>query len=139
METNRCDWISENIIKIASAYGFAETLSKALDAIRKRDITIFAVIDHKKNAGEGGVEMPDATLIIFGNAQVGTKLMQDKLGIAIDLPLRLLVGAENGKTVLHYYNPLYLAKEHQLSKNPDMINKISGLLNAITMEAAGQQ
>ena len=58
--------------------------------------------------------------------------------VAVDLPLRSLISSEDNKTMLRYYNPLHMAKEHKLDRNLDVINKVSGLLNAIVMEAAGK-
>ncbi|MCL5680078.1 MAG: DUF302 domain-containing protein [Candidatus Marsarchaeota archaeon] len=126
----------DGLIKVESKYDFGTTLEKAIAAIRKRNITVFSVIDHRKNATDAGLELGNETLIIFGNAQAGTKLMQDKPSIGIDLPLKLLVSEEDGKTVLRYYNPLHLGKVHQLDKNLDVINNISGMLGSIVDEAA---
>ena len=131
-------YMTEGIIKVISEYGFEETLSNVMESIKEHGITIFSVINHKKNAEEVGLSMANATLLIFGNAQAGTKLMQDKMSIAIDLPLRLLISEEDEKVVLRYYNPLYLAKMHQLDKDLDVINKVSGLLNSIVMQASGK-
>ncbi|MCL4372059.1 DUF302 domain-containing protein [Candidatus Marsarchaeota archaeon] len=128
----------DGLIKVTSDDAFETVLERAVEAIEKRNIRIFAILDHKKNAESVGMEMGNATVIIFGNPEAGTKLMQDRPSIAIDLPLRLLISSEDGKTALRYYNPLHLAKEHKLNDNLDLINKLSGLLNAIVMEAAGK-
>ena len=130
--------MAEEIIRVVSDDGFDVVLKRAIKAIEKRNISIFAVINHKKNAEDKGMEMNDATVIIFGNPEAGTKLMQEKLSIAIDLPLKLLVSNEDGKTMLSYYDPLHLAKEHKLDRNLDVINKVSELINAIVMEAVGK-
>lgn len=128
----------DGLVKVTSEDSFDTVLRRATSAIEKRGIRIFAVIDHRKNAEGAGMAMDDATVIIFGSPEAGTKLMQDKLSIAIDLPLRLLISSEDGKTILRYYNPLHMAKEHKLDRNLDVINKVSGLLNAVVMEAAGK-
>ena len=128
----------DGIVKVSSEDAFDTVLERATAAIEKRGIHIFAVIDHKKNARDAGMDMDNATVIIFGSPEAGTKLMQDKLSIAIDLPLRILISSEDNKTMLRYYNPLHMAKEHKLDRNLDVINKVSGLLNAIVMEAAGK-
>ena len=128
----------DGLIRVSSEDAFDTVLKRAKAAIEKRNIRIFAIIDHRKNAEEAGMDMDNATLIIFGSPEAGTKLMQDKLSIAIDLPLRLLISREDDKTMLRYYNPLHMAKEHKLNRNLDVINKVSGLLNAIVMEAAGK-
>jgi uncharacterized protein (DUF302 family) len=128
----------DGLIRVTSEDAFDTVLKRATTAIEKRGIHIFTVINHKKNAEGAGMDMNAATVIIFGNPEAGTKLMQDKLSIAIDLPLRLLISSEDGKTVLRYYNLLHLAKEHKLDHNLDVINKVSGLLNAVVTEATGK-
>ena len=128
----------DGLVRVSSEEAFDTVLKRATAAIEKRNIHIFAIIDHRKNAEAAGMDMDNATLIIFGSPEAGTKLMQDKLSIAIDLPLRLLISREDDKTMLRYYNPLHMAKEHKLNRNLDVINKVSGLLNAIVMEAAGK-
>ncbi len=126
----------DGLIKVTSEYGFAETFQRAQNAIKSRGMELFSIIDHRKNAEDAGLELGECKLLIFGSANAGTKLMQDKISIAIDLPLRLLISEEEGKVVLRYYNPLHLAKVHKLDSNLDTINKVSGALNAIVMEAA---
>lgn len=133
-----CVFMVDGLIRITSNYGFDKTLSNAIEFIKMHDIEIFSLIDHKKNADGVAMDLNNATVIIFGDPKAGTKLMQDKASIAIDLPLRLLISEEDGKVYIRYYNPLYIAKMHKLDKNLETINKISGMLNTLAMSAAGK-
>ena len=79
-------------------------------------VTIFAEIDLKANALETGIELPPAKLIIFGNPNLGTPLMQDKPSISVDLPQKMLVYQNSlGAVNVAYNNPYYLSERHDLS------------------------
>lgn len=79
-------------------------------------VTIFAEIDLKANALETGIELPPAKLIIFGNPNLGTPLMQDKPSISVDLPQKMLVYQNSlGAVNVAYNNPYYLSERHNLS------------------------
>lgn len=127
--------MAEGIIKVTAKKNFDAVLESVLDSIRRRDIAIFGIIDHRKNAEEAGMELENSTLVIFGNPKAGTKLMQDSISISIDLPMRILVSGADGDVTMRYYNPLYLAKMHGLKDSLDAINLISGLMYDITSEA----
>ncbi|EET90044.1 MAG: DUF302 domain-containing protein [Candidatus Micrarchaeales archaeon] len=127
--------MAEGIIKVRSEKNFDAVLGSVLDSIRGRGIKIFGIIDHRKNAEEAGMELGNSTLVIFGNPKAGTKLMQDSIGISIDLPMRILVSGADGDVTVSYYNPLYLAKRHDLKDSLDAINSISGLMYDIAKEA----
>ncbi|RWA53434.1 hypothetical protein AU476_14045 [Cupriavidus sp. UYMSc13B] len=56
-----------------------------------KGMTIFARIDHAEAARNVGLAMPPTQVLIYGNAKRGTPLMLAAPGVALDLPLRVLV------------------------------------------------
>lgn len=92
------------------------TLSKAINA--HKGFSVFTVIDHHKNAQKVKMKMPETKLIIFGNPKAGTLLMQANPLMAHELPLKILVTRKNGKTIISYRNPQWLATNYQLYKHP---------------------
>ena len=59
--------------------------------------------------------MRPAKLLIFGNPKAGTPLMIAAPGIAIDLPLKVLVWEDpDGITKISYNSPAYLQARHAL-------------------------
>lgn len=114
------------------------TLEEAVNKIKSllviRGITLFAVIDHSGEAEAIGMKMPNTKLLIFGNPKGGTPLMLAAPSVAIDLPLKLLVGEDaNGKCSISYNSPQYLQQRHGISN--DLIQNIA-VIEALATEAA---
>jgi uncharacterized protein (DUF302 family) len=83
---------------------FGETLGRVTQAIESAGMTIFARIDHAANARSVGLQMPPATVLIYGNAKGGTPVMLGTPLAALDLPLRVLVReTEDGKASIAFH------------------------------------
>jgi uncharacterized protein (DUF302 family) len=85
------DAAQPDIMEHVSSTDFASTIQQILDAIRGAGLTLFARIDHAAGAQDVGMEMPPATVLIYGNAKGGTPIMLAAPQAALDLPLRVLV------------------------------------------------
>ena len=86
-----------------------------------------------------GYRLRPTELLIFGNANGGTPLMQSNQTIGIDLPLRALVWQDAaGKTWLSYNDPSWRAKRHDLGSQVDpAITAMAAGVSAIAREAIG--
>ncbi len=74
-----------------------------------KNIRLFAKIDHAAGAHQLGLTLRPTIVLLFGNPQAGTPLMQSRQTIGIDLPLKILVWEdESGKTQVSYNQPAYL-------------------------------
>jgi uncharacterized protein (DUF302 family) len=79
---------------------------------------VFALIDHSGEAEKVGMHMRPTKLFIFGNPKGGTPLMLAAPSIAIDVPLKILVWEDDqGKVLVSYNSPEYLAERHGLPQN----------------------
>jgi uncharacterized protein (DUF302 family) len=105
------------------------TVERIEDAIEEAGLLHVATIDHAENAASVGEELRPTTLLIFGNPEVGTPLMQENQSIGIDLPQKLLVweGPE-GEVNVTYNDPEYLAARHGLEENDETIGMIAEAL-----------
>ena len=120
------------IISIPSNHSVDETVQRLNDNLQSKGIALFALIDHSGEAEKAEIEMPPTKLLIFGNPKAGTPLMLAAPGIAIDLPLKILVWQDaQGKVLLSYNNPEYLMKRHNLPQN------LLAVLAAVKTLAAG--
>lgn len=99
----------EGVLTKSSSFPFAETLERVEDAIDQRGLTIFTRIDHREGARHFGLEMQPATVLIFGNPQVGTPAMLSEPLAALELPLRLLIWEQDGQAQISLQEPAYLA------------------------------
>ncbi|VAW61521.1 hypothetical protein MNBD_GAMMA11-2548 [hydrothermal vent metagenome] len=120
-----------------STYSVSETIDRLEAVLKKKGITIFARVDHKAGAIKAGINMKaDAQLLIFGNPNLGTPLMNENILIGLDLPMKALSWKdEKGKVWLAYVNPSELKRRHQMTKNEIFFNKMKKALNALTNKA----
>lgn len=81
----------EGIVTRPSPFSVEKTLEGLQEAMRQRNLTIFAQIDHSEEARRVGLTMQEAHVLIFGNPQGGTPLMVASPLLALDLPLKVLV------------------------------------------------
>jgi uncharacterized protein (DUF302 family) len=93
-----------SIVTHASPFSVAETISRLEQAFAARGMTVFAKIDHAAGARQVGMEMPPATVLIYGHPKGGTPAMLAAPLAALDLPLRVLVHQRaDGGTEIAYH------------------------------------
>ena len=103
------------LISLSSRYPARDTMDRLLAALAKRNMTVFARIDHAAGAASAGLSLRPTEVVIFGNAKGGTALMQDRQSAGIDLPLKVLVWQDaGGKVWLSYNDPAWIAQRHGL-------------------------
>ncbi|MFP3400678.1 DUF302 domain-containing protein [Acidianus sp.] len=94
---------------------------------------IFAEIDNSKNAEKVGLSLPKDKVIIFGNPRAGTLLMQEKIEVSIDLPLRIAIWEKDGKTFLGIKMPSEIREygiTHEILKK--MNEAVNYVISSIT-------
>jgi uncharacterized protein (DUF302 family) len=128
--------MAELITRSASG-SVIEVVERVLAALERRSITVFAVIPHSEGARKVGLDLRDQIVVIFGNPQVGTPLMQADPTVGIELPLRILVWDKDGTTTLGYHDPIDLAGEYSLGDAGAVLERMRRLLGELVGEAAG--
>ena len=104
---------ADGLIAVKSPYGAEQTMSRFEDIAKQRGLTIFARVDHAAGAAKVGKTLRPAEVLVFGNPQGGTPLMECAQTAGIDLPLKVLVWQDAASQVwLGYNDPAYLAKRH---------------------------
>jgi uncharacterized protein (DUF302 family) len=124
---------ADGIVTKASPRSVGETVSRLTGLIRARGLMLFSVVDHSGEAEKAGLHMPDTKLVLFGSPAAGTPVMLAAPSAAIDLPLKILVAADDGGGVSVSYNTGgYLASRHHLTEELcsrlDVIEAISDAL-----------
>jgi uncharacterized protein (DUF302 family) len=116
---------SENgLVTIPCRQSVDQTVQKLQAILLAKEVKLFALIDHSGEAEKAGMQMPPTKLVIFGNPKAGTPLMVASPGIAIDLPLKVLVWEDTGGKVWISYNaPAYLQARHGLP--PELVGNIA--------------
>ncbi len=126
------------MIQLPSQFSVAETGDRFEEALQQRQLTLFSRIDHAQNAASVGKELRETQLLIFGNPNVGTPLMQCNQTVAIDLPQKALIWQDEADQVwLAYNDPNYLLTRHDLTECEPIIERITGVLNELATAATG--
>lgn len=104
---------ADGLIEVKSPHSAKETMSKLEDIVKQRGLNVFARIDHAAGAAKVGKILRPTELLIFGNPQGGTPLMECAQSAGIDLPLKALVSEDAGAQVwISYNDPVWLAQRH---------------------------
>jgi len=93
----------------------AETVERLTHAIHNAGAKLFVIVDHSGEAQAAGLSLRDTKLLIFGNPAAGTPVMQVAPLAALDLPLKVLVWAdEDAEVWMSYLSSEWLATRHDI-------------------------
>ena len=110
---------NSGIITFCSAWSFDETVKRVESALTSKKIKLFARIDQAAEAAAVGLVLRPTILLIFGDPNQGTPLMESYPTLAIDLPLKALVWEANpSKVHVSITSPEFLQSRHGLPNAP---------------------
>ena len=119
-----------DIVTKLSHRSVTDTVSMLTGMISAKGMKLFAVIDQSAEARQVGLSLRETTLVIFGSPAAGTPVMAAAPLAALDLPLKVLVWADDeGQTKVSYYAPASLAARHHLDSS--LAANLAGI-NALT-------
>ncbi len=105
----------EGLLTVKSKYSATDSVKRVQDALLAKGLTVFTVIDHQKAAQQQSLDMPAASVIVFGNPSMGTPMMVQSPTLAIDLPSKVLIWDDGKGNVYASLNTAeYLARRHHL-------------------------
>ena len=114
---------ADGLIEIKSPHSARDTMNKLEEIVKQRGLNVFARIDHSAGAAKIGKTLRPTELLIFGNPQGGTPLMECAQTAGIDLPLKALVWEDAANQVwLGYNDPAFLAQRHGAAACPVVDN-----------------
>jgi uncharacterized protein (DUF302 family) len=115
----------EGIITKTAPGTVAATVAALVESVEERGMTLFATIDHSGEARRHGFDLRDTVVVVFGSPVAGTPVMQASPLAALDLPLKVLVWDDDGRTRISYTDPDVLAARHHLSA--DLSGRLAGI------------
>jgi uncharacterized protein (DUF302 family) len=104
-----------DVVTKVSPRSVSETVARFTDLLSAKGVRLFAVIDQASEARQVGLELRDTTLVLFGNPKAGTPVMVASPLAALDLPLKVLIWADEQHTNVSYPATGALAARHHLS------------------------
>ncbi len=129
---------ADGLVALKSPYDARETMNRLEDLAKQRGLTVFARIDHAAGAAKVGKTLRPTEVLIFGNPQGGTPLMECAQTAGIDLPLKALVWEDASKQVwLGYNDAAYLSQRHGATACPAVEN-ISKALSGLATSAVAR-
>lgn len=112
-----------------SASSVAETVERLVTLVESKGMKVFAVVDHSGEAAQVGMALRETRVVIFGSPNAGTPVMQAVPLAALDLPLRVLIWDDGGRTTVTYTAPETLAARYGIP--PELAANLAGI-NALT-------
>jgi uncharacterized protein (DUF302 family) len=122
---------AEGLVSVKSPFAAKETMNRFEKNAKHGGFKIFARVDHTASAAKVGMTIRPTEVLVFGNPQGGTPLIECAQTAGIDLPLKALVWEDaQGQVWLGYNDPAYLAQRHGAPQCPvvgGMSKALSGL------------
>jgi uncharacterized protein (DUF302 family) len=129
---------ADGMVEVKSAHAPKATLDRFEAAAKERGLTVFARIDHAAGAAKVGKTLRATELLIFGNPQGGTPLMECAQSAGIDLPLKALAWEDaQGQSWLSWNDPAWIAQRHGAASCPAVEN-LRKALDALAQAAVAR-
>ncbi|MCK5831586.1 MAG: DUF302 domain-containing protein [Methylococcales bacterium] len=133
----------QGLISVESSQSIDDTVQTLQDAISANPaVSIPLVLDYGNSTTKEDHKRHRRSfpkLIVFGNPNVGTPLMQADPRMGIDLPLKLLVWKDTeGQVNITYNNPHFIAGRINLQGQDARLNAIAKNLNKLALIGAGK-
>ena len=116
---------ASKVMTRSSPFSVAETVVRFNEVVAANNMKVFAFINHSDEAREAGLDLAEATVIIFGNPATGSPVMAAAPLMGLELPLKVLIWEDRGCTRLSYTTPGSLAERYGLS--PDVARVLDGV------------
>ncbi len=132
-------WAQELVAKM-SPHDVATTMDRLESAVEAAGAEVFARVDHAAGAEKAEMELRPTQLLIFGNPKLGTPAMQDAQTVGLDLPMRVLVYADDqGAVHVTYEAPEKLVTAHGLPEDAGYIETMTEALDNLTAKAISEE
>lgn len=127
------------LIRLASPHTVEQTLDRFEQAVKSKGMRVFARIDHAAGAAAVSKPLRPTQLLIFGNPNAGTLLMQSAQSAGIDLPMKLLAWQDaDGQVWIAYNDPAYLAQRHNIRDRDPVVARMHNALSGFAATAIAE-
>ena len=125
------------MIAVRSAHSAKVTMDRYEAAVKGKNMNVFARVDHAAGAQRVGKALRPTEVLIWGNPQSGTPMMECAQTVGIDLPQKALVWQDaKGDVYLGYNDPAHLvAQRHETKGCEAVTTNVAGALAAFAKAA----
>ncbi|HEX3919107.1 MAG TPA: DUF302 domain-containing protein [Caulobacteraceae bacterium] len=125
---------AEGVIRVQSAYGFDETVTRLKADIAAKGIRFFDEIDQSQLGAGAHLQLRPSKLLIFGNPPLGVQFLTSNPIAGLDWPVRMLVVQDaNGTVWVAWSDFTYVAHRYAITdRDPafKMATMVSGSIAA---------
>jgi uncharacterized protein (DUF302 family) len=108
--------------------------------VADRGIRLFVEIDQSQLAAEAGVKLRPSTLLVFGNPELGARIITANPLAGLDWPIRLLVTQDDDGTVWAAYTDFdWIAQRHRITNRPLEFKMANDVVTTITSNVAAPE
>jgi len=125
----------QSLVTHESSHDMERTLQMLKTSIENLDVNLMQEIDHSENAEKVDKQLEPVHVLLFGNPEVGTQLMQSNPEVAIELPLKILVYEKEGKTFIAYQDPVELEGKYNLHNQRNVLHNMRAMMEKIVGSA----
>lgn len=131
---------NQNVTNTISNQSFIDTYDALIAAINDNpNLTLIQELDHSANAASVELDLLPTRVVIFGNPNLGTPVMQTVQTAALDLPQKMLVYEnEDGVTTIAFNNTSIFIGRHGVTGNEETLATILGALEGLAATAASK-
>jgi uncharacterized protein (DUF302 family) len=105
----------DRVVTKSSPWSVADTVSRLQATIAARGLTLFALIDHGREAQAHGLSLHDCCVVIFSSTLAVTPIIGAIPLAGLDLPMRVLVWADGMATNVSYVDPASFAAHYRIA------------------------
>jgi len=126
---------ADGLVTVKSPHSVKDTLDRFEAVAKGKGLNVFLRVDHAAGAQKIGKNLRPTELLVFGNPQGGTPLMECAQTAGIDLPLKALAWQDaSGQVWLGYNDPQFLATRHAAG-NCAVVPNLRKALDGLAAEA----
>lgn len=114
----------------------AEAMDRLEAAVEEAGATVFARVNHGQAAKDIEMSLPNSELLIFGNPEMGTPVLQENFRAGLVLPMRVLAVWDEQKTWFVYQEPHAMLESVNADMDLEQVTAMHDALKALTAKAA---
>jgi uncharacterized protein (DUF302 family) len=127
---------ADGLVAVKSPHSVKDTMDRLESAAKSRGLNVFLRVNHAAGAEKIGKSLRPTELLVFGNPQGGTPLMECAQSAGIDLPLKALAWEDaTGQVWLGYNDPKFLASRHGAGDCGPVVSNLTKALAGLAQEA----
>ncbi len=130
---------AHGVVRVQSAYGFDDTVTRIKADIAHKGIRFFTEIDQAALAKGADIDLKPSKLLIFGNPPLGAQFLTSNPYAGLDWPVRILVTQDaTGKVWVAYTDFVHIADRYEIRDRDAQIKMASEVASSIAGSVRGR-